>query len=180
MPPAGASTGHSADQPAAAYRGEHGVQARRLLLELERDRALARGGGTMVAARSRDHARGRDVAGQQVVERAARLERARVLEILQLEDEGDAVEAEVRAVHLDDGGATDMGSDPFLRRLDGRGRSGRVLHAMNLVPVAASSAHLGRLADAGWLRPTKIKQWVFYKRDEKRIAELKRALSKGL
>jgi len=36
------------------------------------------------------------------------------------------------------------------------------------------SEHLRVLAHAGLLRGKRIKQWTFYKRDEKRIAEVKR------
>lgn len=46
--------------------------------------------------------------------------------------------------------------------------------------AATASVHLRQLVDAGLLRPTKIKQWTFYRRDEKRLQELKRALNKGL
>ena len=35
------------------------------------------------------------------------------------------------------------------------------------------SEHLKILAQAGLLRPKRIKQWTFYKRDEARICELK-------
>lgn len=38
------------------------------------------------------------------------------------------------------------------------------------------SEHLKVLTRAGLLRAKRIKQWTFYKRDEKRIAEVKRAL----
>jgi ArsR family transcriptional regulator len=38
------------------------------------------------------------------------------------------------------------------------------------------SEHLKILSQAGLLRPTRIKQWTFYKRDEARIREMKRAL----
>jgi len=38
------------------------------------------------------------------------------------------------------------------------------------------SEHLKVLTRAGLLRTKRIKQWTFYKRDEKRIAEVKRAL----
>jgi ArsR family transcriptional regulator len=38
------------------------------------------------------------------------------------------------------------------------------------------SEHLRILTRAGLLRPRRIKQWTFYKRDEKRIAAVKRAL----
>jgi DNA-binding transcriptional ArsR family regulator len=48
------------------------------------------------------------------------------------------------------------------------------------VTPATASVHLKQLVDAGLLQQKKIKQWVFYKRDEKRIAALKRALAKGL
>ena len=39
-----------------------------------------------------------------------------------------------------------------------------------------ASEHLRVLAQAGLIRGKRIKQWTFYKRDEKRIAEVKRAL----
>ncbi len=35
------------------------------------------------------------------------------------------------------------------------------------------------LTAAGLIRGKKIKQWTFYKRDEKRIAEVKRAFGKA-
>jgi ArsR family transcriptional regulator len=38
-----------------------------------------------------------------------------------------------------------------------------------------ASEHLRVLSHAGLLLAKRIKQWTFYKRDEKRIAELKRA-----
>ena len=38
------------------------------------------------------------------------------------------------------------------------------------------SEHLKVLAQAGLVRPKRIKQWTFYKRDEPRIRELKRAI----
>jgi len=38
------------------------------------------------------------------------------------------------------------------------------------------SEHLKVLTRAGLVRAKRIKQWTFYKRDEKRIAEVKRAL----
>jgi ArsR family transcriptional regulator len=44
------------------------------------------------------------------------------------------------------------------------------------VSAPTASEHLRILAQAGLLRGTRIKQWTFYKRDEKRIAEVKRAL----
>jgi DNA-binding transcriptional ArsR family regulator len=38
-----------------------------------------------------------------------------------------------------------------------------------------ASEHLRILTQAGMVRAKRIKQWTFYKRDEKRIAEVKRA-----
>ena len=39
-----------------------------------------------------------------------------------------------------------------------------------------ASEHLKVLARAGLVRPKRIKQWTFYKRDEARIREVKRAI----
>jgi len=39
------------------------------------------------------------------------------------------------------------------------------------------SEHLRILAQAGLVRPRRIKQWTFYKRDEARIDEIKRAIA---
>jgi len=44
------------------------------------------------------------------------------------------------------------------------------------VSQPTASEHLRILAHAGLIRGKKIKQWTFYQRDEKRIAEVKRAL----
>jgi DNA-binding transcriptional ArsR family regulator len=48
--------------------------------------------------------------------------------------------------------------------------------------VAAPTAaeHLRILAQAGLVTPKRIKQWTFYRRDEKRIAEVKRTLAKSI
>ena len=43
------------------------------------------------------------------------------------------------------------------------------------VSQPTASEHLRVLTHAGLLRPKRIKQWTFYKRDEKRIAAVKRA-----
>jgi len=43
------------------------------------------------------------------------------------------------------------------------------------VSQPTASEHLRILVHAGLIRGKKIKQWTFYKRDEKRIAEVKRA-----
>jgi DNA-binding transcriptional ArsR family regulator len=43
------------------------------------------------------------------------------------------------------------------------------------VTAPTASEHLRILTRAGLLRPKRIKQWTFYKRDERKIAEIKRA-----
>ena len=43
-----------------------------------------------------------------------------------------------------------------------------------------ASEHLKVLARAGLIRPKRIKQWTFYKRDETRIRELKRTILDGI
>lgn len=42
-----------------------------------------------------------------------------------------------------------------------------------------ASEHLRVLVQAGLIRAKRIKQWTFYKRDEKRIAEVKRGFRDG-
>src|SRR4051812_5022562 len=42
------------------------------------------------------------------------------------------------------------------------------------VTQPTASEHLRILVDAGLLQPKRVKQWTFYKRNEKRIAEAKR------
>lgn len=42
------------------------------------------------------------------------------------------------------------------------------------VSQPTASEHLRVLVQAGLLKPKRIKQWTFYRRDEKRIAEVKR------
>jgi len=42
------------------------------------------------------------------------------------------------------------------------------------VSAPTASEHLRILTQAGLLRATRIKQWTFYRRDEKRIADIKR------
>lgn len=44
------------------------------------------------------------------------------------------------------------------------------------VSQPTASEHLRVLAQAGLVRGKRIKQWTFYRRDEKRIAAFKRAL----
>ena len=48
------------------------------------------------------------------------------------------------------------------------------------VSQPTASEHLRVLVQAGLLVPKRIKQWTFYRRDEKRIADLGRLLAEGL
>ena len=48
---------------------------------------------------------------------------------------------------------------------------------LNITPPSASE-HLNMLAEAGLIRGKKIKQWTFYKRDEKSIRMLKKMLGR--
>ncbi|HEY0158074.1 MAG TPA: ArsR family transcriptional regulator [Thermoanaerobaculia bacterium] len=48
------------------------------------------------------------------------------------------------------------------------------------VTAPTASEHLRVLTQAGLIRGKRIKQWTFYKRDEKRIAEVKRAFRTAL
>ena len=50
-----------------------------------------------------------------------------------------------------------------------------IAEKMGVSPPTASE-HLKVLAHAGLIRPKRIKQWTFYKRDEARIRELKKAI----
>jgi DNA-binding transcriptional ArsR family regulator len=47
------------------------------------------------------------------------------------------------------------------------------------VSQPTASEHLRILTQAGLIRAKKIKQWTFYKRDEKRITEVKRAFGRA-
>lgn len=44
------------------------------------------------------------------------------------------------------------------------------------VSAPTASEHLKLLTQAGLIRPKRIKQWTFYKRDEARIKELKKLI----
>lgn len=56
-----------------------------------------------------------------------------------------------------------------------------VLIAQKLgVSQPTASEHLKILAQAGLLRQKRIKQWVFYKRDEQRIAQIRRLLRSAI
>jgi DNA-binding transcriptional ArsR family regulator len=46
------------------------------------------------------------------------------------------------------------------------------------VSQPTASEHLRVLVQAGLLKPKRIKQWTFYRRDEKRIREVKRELAR--
>jgi DNA-binding transcriptional ArsR family regulator len=48
------------------------------------------------------------------------------------------------------------------------------------VSQPTASEHLNILVRAGLIRPKRIKQWTFYKRDEERIRALKRAIDGGV
>ena len=48
------------------------------------------------------------------------------------------------------------------------------------VSQATASEHLRILTDVGLIRPKRIKQWTFYKRDESRISRARRLLQQGL
>src|SRR6266481_8063818 len=67
----------------------------------------------------------------------------------------------------------------FPRQVDGdlvRDGVCGVLIAQKLgISQPTASEHLKVLSRAGLLRAKRIKQWTFYKRDEKRIADVKRA-----
>jgi DNA-binding transcriptional ArsR family regulator len=45
------------------------------------------------------------------------------------------------------------------------------------VSQPTASEHLNVLARAGLIRGKRIKQWIFYRRDENRIREVRKALS---
>lgn len=54
-----------------------------------------------------------------------------------------------------------------------------IAEKLGISPPTASE-HLRVLTQAGLIRGKRIKQWTFYKRDEKRINEVKRAFQSGL
>ena len=92
----------------------------------------------MIAAGCRDDAGFRDLAGQQIGEGAARLERARVLQQLELERECRCRQTKLVAIDLDDGRAPDMRpDDPFASR-DGLRSCGVIGHFHSGPPAAAA------------------------------------------
>jgi DNA-binding transcriptional ArsR family regulator len=48
------------------------------------------------------------------------------------------------------------------------------------VSASTASQHLKILTDAGIIRPRKIKQWIFFKRCEPRIREIKKEMAREL
>jgi DNA-binding transcriptional ArsR family regulator len=48
------------------------------------------------------------------------------------------------------------------------------------VSQATASEHLRVLADVGLIRPKRIKQWTFYKRDERALSRARRLLQQAL
>jgi DNA-binding transcriptional ArsR family regulator len=59
------------------------------------------------------------------------------------------------------------------------GVCGALIAAKLEVSQPTVSEHLKILAQAGLIRPKRVKQWTFYKRDEKEIAAAKRAIAKA-
>jgi DNA-binding transcriptional ArsR family regulator len=47
------------------------------------------------------------------------------------------------------------------------------------ISAPTASEHLRVLSQAGLIRGKRVRQWTFYKRDERRIREVKRALQAG-
>jgi DNA-binding transcriptional ArsR family regulator len=59
------------------------------------------------------------------------------------------------------------------------GVCGALIAAKLAVSQPTVSEHLKILTQAGLIRPKRMKQWTFYKRDEKEIAAAKRAIAKA-
>ncbi len=72
----------------------------------------------------------------------------------------------------------------FRRQVDGDlvrdGVCGLLIAQKLGVSQPTASEHLKVLTRAGLLRGKRIKQWTFYRRDEQRIADIKRALQSAL
>jgi DNA-binding transcriptional ArsR family regulator len=54
-----------------------------------------------------------------------------------------------------------------------------IAEKLNVTPPTASE-HLKVLSQAGLLKSKRIKQWTFYKRDEARIREIKKAIQASI
>ena len=72
----------------------------------------------------------------------------------------------------------------FHRQVDGDlvrdGVCGLLIAQKLGVSQPTASEHLKVLTRAGLLRTRRIKQWTFYRRDERRIADIKKALQSAL
>jgi DNA-binding transcriptional ArsR family regulator len=72
----------------------------------------------------------------------------------------------------------------FRRQVDGDlvhdGVCGLLISQKLGVSQPTASEHLKVLTQAGLLRSRRIKQWTFYRRDEGRIADIKKALQSAL
>ena len=72
----------------------------------------------------------------------------------------------------------------FRRQVDGDlvkdGVCGLLIAEKLGVSQPTVSEHMKVLSQAGLVRAKRIKQWTFYRRDERRIAELKRAIAKSI
>ena len=72
----------------------------------------------------------------------------------------------------------------FRRQVDGNlvrdGVCGLLIAQKLGVSQPTASEHLKILTRAGLLRTKRVKQWTFYRRDERRIAEIKTALQAAL
>jgi DNA-binding transcriptional ArsR family regulator len=68
----------------------------------------------------------------------------------------------------------------FPRQVDGDlvkdGVCGVLIARKLRVSQPAASEHLNILVDAGLIRPKRIKQWIFYRRDEAAIRKIKRMI----
>ncbi|HEV2690092.1 MAG TPA: helix-turn-helix domain-containing protein [Bryobacteraceae bacterium] len=68
----------------------------------------------------------------------------------------------------------------FPRQVDGDlvkdGVCGVLLARKLRISQPTASEHLGILVDAGLIRPKRIKQWIFYRRDEAAIRKIKRLI----
>ena len=72
-------------------------------------------------------------------------------------------------------------ADPTRRAIlwlvrDGEVAAGEIAHHFPGMSRPAVSQHLRVLADAGLIRGKPIKQWIFYKREEAAIAEIKKLI----
>jgi ArsR family transcriptional regulator len=75
-------------------------------------------------------------------------------------------------------------TDEFPPQVDGDlvkdGVCGLLIARKLKVSQPTASEHLKILARAGLIRGKRIKQWTFYKRDERKIEQLKKTLSENL